>query len=70
MATAGVSFKRARASIMSILANAKHYRAKSEEAERNAAAAKNPTAKKQFARIAEHWRAMAQDAEQRALLEP
>jgi hypothetical protein len=49
---------------MSDAAKAAHYRMKSAEAESKAAAAKNPTAKKHFARIAEHWRALAKDVEQ------
>jgi hypothetical protein len=49
---------------MSGAAKATHYRARSAEAERKAAAAKNPTAKKHFTRIAEHWQALARDVEQ------
>ena len=49
---------------MSGAAKAAHYRARSAEAERKAAAAKNPTARKHFTRIAEHWRALARDVEQ------
>jgi hypothetical protein len=44
---------------------AEYYRTKSEEAERNSAAAKNPTAKKLFATVAQHWREMARDTEHR-----
>jgi hypothetical protein len=54
---------------MSGAAKAKHYRMKSVEAESKAAAAKNPTAKKHFARIAKHWQALAKDTEQWASLE-
>jgi hypothetical protein len=43
--------------------------AKSEQAERSAAEAKDPMAKKFFARIAQHWRDIAEDAERRARYE-
>jgi NAD dependent epimerase/dehydratase family enzyme len=40
--------------------------AKSEQAERSAAEAKDPMAKKFFARIAQHWRDIAEDAERQS----
>jgi hypothetical protein len=46
------------------LAKVEHYRAKSAQAERKAAAAKDPTVKQRFVRIAEHWRALAEDTQQ------
>jgi hypothetical protein len=49
---------------MSGWAKIEHYRTKSAEAERKAAAAKDPTVKQRFVRIAERWRALAEDAQQ------
>jgi hypothetical protein len=52
------------ATVMSGSAKIEHYRTKSAQAERKAAAAKDPTVKQRFVRIAEHWRALAEDAQQ------
>jgi hypothetical protein len=53
------------ASIMSGLAEVDRYRRKSAQAaERKAAAAKDPTVKQRFVRIAEHWRALAEDTQE------
>jgi hypothetical protein len=49
---------------MSGLVKVEHYRKKSAEAERKAAAATDPTVKQRFVRIAEHWRALAEDTQQ------
>jgi hypothetical protein len=54
---------------MSSPSKSEQYWAKSEQAERSAAEAKDPMAKKFFARIAQHWRDMAEDAGRRARLE-
>jgi hypothetical protein len=49
--------------VMSGLAEVERYRRKSAQAERKAAAAKDPTVKQRFVRIAEHWRALAEDTQ-------
>jgi hypothetical protein len=56
------------ASVASGWAKIEHYRRKSAEAQRKAAVAKDPTVKQRFVRIAEHWRALAEDAQQWASL--
>ena len=44
-------------------AKVEYYRTKSVEAERSAAAAKDPAVKQRFVKIAEHWRALAEDTQ-------
>ena len=53
---------------MSGWAKVEYYRTKSVEAERSAAAAKDPAVKQRFVKIAEHWRALAEDTQQWASL--
>ena len=48
---------------MSGWAKVEYYRTKSVEAERSAAAAKDPAVKQRFVKIAEHWRALAEDTQ-------